>query len=152
LGILILALATLLLDSLFAVSANTQYVWTVAGIAAVLVVPVCWWTRNRFLAIALTGFLLLLLMLQYVSFAPGKLNGYHRFFKRISPGMTRNDVLSQFQTIFPDAATDGWPRITRQRAERITMVLDPSDGRYNSELIVIYFKNDQVTGKLYAPD
>jgi hypothetical protein len=150
LAVVILALGTLVLDYAAGVTAHFRFVLAVGLVAAVVALPVWYWTRSRPVLVVFAGLTMMLLVLPFVSLPLCK--PYVSFYKHVDNGMTQQQAIGQLDRHFPNRASDGWPIITLQTRQRLSIVLDPSDGRYNSEVIVIEFEDGRVVDKRYLPD
>jgi hypothetical protein len=72
---------------------------------------------------------------------------FRRLYYQIKPGMTQEQVEATMIEIFP-----GKRPLARCDADGIQYTLDPDDGRFNSEVIVIKLIDGKVSWTHYSPD
>ena len=105
---------------------------------------------RRGVVLALTAlYLAALLVLRFVELSPVK--PFRAFYENVQPGMSRVDVLSELAQRFPEPGR--YPRPTAGSDEAILwLTLDPTDGRYNSEVVRVEFADGLAVAKVYYPD
>jgi hypothetical protein len=94
---------------------------------------------------------------------------FMRFYHNITIGMQVDQVQSLFNQHFPPdgkfrqptwgfgdgspvTPNDNDPHLADRPNQSLHYTLDPNDGRFNSEWLVVYFKDGQVVGAEYLPD
>lgn len=149
-AILVLLLGTVLVDLATAATVYWEFALTVWLIAAILAIPTWRLTKRLAPLVMFAAITLALLVLPFVPWPPTK--PYRAFHACINKGMTQAQIVTLLDRHFQNRAFDGRPTITRRSADHIIMVLDPNNGRYNAEVIYVYFKNNRVVSKQYSPD
>ncbi|MCX6996176.1 MAG: hypothetical protein NTV49_03610 [Kiritimatiellaeota bacterium] len=95
-------------------------------------------------------FVISILVMHYCDFSPVK--PYRRFYEVVHTGMTESEVLVLLQRTFPAGGHFRVPAITVSTSDHISFLLDPTDGRYNAEIVSLALREGKVTQKQYFPD
>jgi len=94
-------------------------------------------------------FLLLLLTLHILELSPVK--PFKRFYYSLDAGVTQAEVTYNLEKYFPRNGKYQQPSFSPNN-DRVWFALDPDDGRYNSEIIEVIFKNGRIESTRYYPD
>lgn len=158
------------LDYEYAASLFWQYYLFMAVLALILLLPVYLQSRRKQELWLFIGFNLSLFALYFVTLTPVK--PFIQFYLDIKHGMTIQEVQSRFNQRFPkdgrfaqpewqlnyghqgvlensDPKEKGFLAVPDQN---LNFILDPNDGRYNAEVVTVYFKDGKVVGMEYLPD
>ncbi len=149
-AILFLVIAMLFLaglDSAWAMSLRPGF-YPFALLPVLLVALFGW--RERPIQIAVLVYLAILISLPFVSLSPVK--PFTRFFSALQTGMNEADVLATLGKHFPEGGTFRRPVHGRSDDGGLWFQLDPDDGAYNAEFVMIEMTNGSVTSKKYLPD
>lgn len=163
----LLFLLTLVLDGLLSLSMFWQFRLLILFFMGLLILPRLLITRQKAVVALFLGFALLLFLLPLIDTSPVK--PFRRFYQNIDIGMHLSQVQANFEQQFPadgkfrqpvSSFGDGSPFTLYDHNPSLTVTpnkslyytLDPDDGRFNSEILVIYFKDDKVVGSEYLPD
>ena len=80
------------------------------------------------------------------------LKPYQRFYASIRNGMTEEEVLGILHISFPEGGHFRMPTIAVSQPDRVSLILNPADGRYNAELIVLSLRDRKLAHKAFFPD
>lgn len=123
------------------------------GLLAAGVVGSCgWWlSRSRMVAAATMGAVLALIALRFVALSPVK--PFREFFGQLEPGMSESEVLGALARNFPADGRYAVPTVySAPEHERISFILDRTDGRYNAEGVSVSFEDGKLKIAQYSPD
>ncbi|MEN6334725.1 MAG: hypothetical protein ABFE01_10725 [Phycisphaerales bacterium] len=132
---------TALVDELFGVSTSPWFYVAAAGLLLPAVLP-AW--KDRFAQVAAVGYVAVLVVLPFVSLSPVK--PFRQFHGAIRSGMTPEDVRGELARRFPANGRFLRP-VEHASDEGLSFVLDPNDGRYNAELVVVHLAVGRVVSK-----
>jgi hypothetical protein len=104
-------------------------------------------TPVRFAAVA---YIAILLGLPFLSISPVK--PFTRFFSNVHVGMHEDQVIEQLAVQFPEGGRFPRPVQSRYDDGSLCFQLDPNDGAYNAELVVVKMRDGRVVSKEYLPD
>lgn len=165
-----LFLLGLFLEYELAASLFWQFYLLMAVLALILLLPVYLQFRRKQELWLFLGFNISLLALHFLTLTPVKT--FTKFYLDIKNGMTIQEVQSLFDQRFPkggrfrqpewelhyghngvlenrDPEEKGFAAIPDQN---LNYILDPKDGRYDAEIMSVYFKDGKVVGTKYLPD
>lgn len=165
-----LFLLGLFLDYELAASLFWQFYLLMAVLALILLLPVYLQSRHKQELWLFLGFNISLLALHFLTLTPVK--PFTKFYLDIKNSMTIQEVQDLFNQRFPkegrfpqpewelhyghngvlenrDPEEKGFVAIPDQN---LNYILDPSDGRYNAEVVTVYFNDGKVVGAKYLPD
>ena len=162
-----LLLFALILDQVFAVSLLWQFNLAALFLILLITLPRFLLTQRKetlWLLLIFAGFLL---SLRFVDLTPRK--PFLRFYHNITIGMQVDQLQLLFKQHFPPDGKfrqpvwdfgdgspvtpyDNEPQLADKPNQSLHYTLDPDDGRFNSEWLVVYFKDGQVVGTEYLPD
>lgn len=156
-----------LLDSAYAVSLSWVFCFGVASLALFLILPgyLLWQRKKALWLFAIFG--LSLVVLHFIALTPVK--PFTKFHNDVTNGMTGSEVQLLLTQHFPQSGkfrrpvprftpvssflrTNDGPRLSDTPNQTLQYTLDPSDGRYNAECVMIYLKDDRVVGTQYLGD
>ncbi len=144
-GLGLIALLTTLLDCVIPMIASLRGVLGAFAVAISFAAPLLLGSQRKRRTAVLAVYFVWLLFLTRGEWDPRK--PFWRFYCSIERGMTQEQVDGQLRWQF----TGDLP--TRQYvADEWQFCLDPNDGRYNSEIIWIVFRNGRVTEAHYSSD
>ncbi|ALF55601.1 hypothetical protein ACX27_26585 [Nostoc piscinale CENA21] len=152
------------LDYKYAASLFWQYYLFMAVLALILLLPVYLQSRRKQELWLFIGFNLSIFALYFVTLSPVK--PFMQFYSDIKHGMTIPEVQSRFNQRFPkggrfpqplgefiggneDVLEKTDPVVYDQH---LNYILDPNDGRYNAEVVNVYFKDGKVLEVKYSGD
>lgn len=158
------------LDYISAASLLWQFYLFMAVSALILLLPVYLISRRKQELWLFLGFNISLLALQFLVFNPVK--PFTKFYLDIKNGMTIQEVQSLFNQRFPKGGRFRQPewalrdetiadaenhqlngtKFIATPNQNLHYILDLTDGRYNAEMLTVYFKDGQVVGTKYSPD
>ncbi|MBW4508270.1 MAG: hypothetical protein KME64_17400 [Scytonematopsis contorta HA4267-MV1] len=158
------------LDYVFAASLSWQFYLFMAFLALILLLPVYLESRRKRELWLFLGLNISLFALQFLPLTPVK--PFKKFYFDVKNGMTIQEVQSLFKQHFPKGGRFRQPEWalrdeTLANAENhklnemefiatpnqnLHYILDLTDGRYNSEILIVYFKDGKVVGSEYWPD
>ncbi|AKG23318.1 hypothetical protein [Calothrix sp. 336/3] len=158
------------LDYIAAASLFWQFYLFMAVLALLLLLPVYLVSRRKQELWLFLGFNISLLALQFVTINPRK--PFVKFYLDIKNDMTIEDVQSLFNQRFPKGGRFPQPEWTirdettadaenhqlngrtfiAKPNQNLQYILDPNDGRYNAEWVIVYLKDGKVVGTNYSPD
>lgn len=158
------------LDYAFAASLFWRLYLFMAFLALILLLPIYLESRRKRELWLFLGFNISLLALHFLTLAPNKT--FTRFYLDIKNGMTIQEVQSLFNQRFPKGGRFRQPEWTlsdetiddarRHKLngmkfiatpnQNLNYALDRTDGRYDAEIITVYFKDGKVVGTNYSPD
>ena len=163
-GLLLFALT---LDRIFAVSMFWQFNLIAVSLILLITLPRFLLTRHKetlwlFLIVAV-----LLFTLRFIDLTPRK--PFLRFYQDITIGMHADQIQLLLNQHFPPDGKfrqpawgigdgspvtpyDNKPNLTDTPDQSLHYTLDPHDGRFDSEWLVVYLKDGQVVGTEYLPD
>jgi len=133
-------------DSMFPVSwTPTFYLFASVPLLVALLAR-----RERAVQVAMCAYVAVLVALPFLVLSPVK--PFTLFFTNVHEGMVEAEVITELIEQFPDASR--FPRPVHGRSDDgdLWFQLDPNDGAYNVEFIMIQMKNGQVVSKEYLPD
>ena len=139
-------LIALLFDAGFAVSWHPGFY--LFAILPILVALLAW--RERVVQIAMLAYLAILFALPVITLSPVK--PFTRFFSRVEAGMVEAEVMSELTRQFPEGGRFPRPVHSGYDDGSLCFQLDPNDGAYNAELVVIEMQDGRVVSKEYLPD
>ena len=168
--LVVLFLLGFFLDYKYAASLYWKYYLFMAVLALILLLPVYLQSRRKQELWLFIGFNLSLLALYFVTLSPVK--PFTQFYLDITHGMTIQEVQSRLNQRFPKGGR--FPQPESQLLDEhqgvleninpkekgflavpnqcLNYILDLNDGRYNAEVVNVYFKNGEVVGMEYLPD
>jgi hypothetical protein len=142
-------LFSVLLELDLAVSLFWQFYLAMAVLSFILILPgFLSPLRQRVLWLFLI-FNAALLCLHFLVLNPVK--PFTQFQQAITQGMTSGDVQHLLVQYFPENGQFRRPEWSGDQTFR-SYRLDPTDGAYDAEIIVVYFENDRVVSTKYLPD
>lgn len=106
--------------------------------------------RKLLLLIGAIGVLGSLLLVTLIA-SPSPVVRFRTFYDSLTPGMTEEKVLSSLHNYFPQGGRLRTPQLRRWE-KGLHFILDPSDGRYDSEVITLTFDAKYTVAKVYLPD
>ncbi|MEA5569956.1 hypothetical protein [Calothrix sp. UHCC 0171] len=165
-----LFLLGLFLDYKFATSLFWKFYLFMAVLALILLLPVYVQYRRKQELWLFFGFNISLLALHFLALTPVK--PFTKFYLDIKNGMTIQEVQGLFNQRFPKGGRFRQPewtlrnedandaenhRLNRRQFlatpdQNLHYILDLTDGRYNAEMVTVYFKDGKVVGTNYSPD
>jgi hypothetical protein len=151
LPLVVLLVAAFVLDLLAAASTSLLFIGGVGALGAVAAGVVWVASRRAECLLALLPFAALLALLAVADTSPVK--PFARFYAAVEPGMTEEEVLKALDHQFP--ATGRYPRpLVNRRVgpTHLAFILDPQDGRYDSEIVALELEAGRVVRKRYYPD
>jgi hypothetical protein len=135
-----------LADELFAASSSSWLYVIAIGLLLPVVLPA---RREGFVQCVVLGYIVLLVLLPFLSFMPVK--PFRQFYWGIHNGMTRQEVRQELNRRFPPSGR--FPRpVGGAGDESLCFQLDPNNGYYNAEIIVVKMVDGKVASKQYLPD
>jgi hypothetical protein len=157
----------LTLDTVFTVSLFWQFNLVAVFLILLITLPRFLLTQQKETLWSFLIFAVLLFSLRFIDLTPRK--PFMRFYHNITIGMQVDQVQSLFNQHFPldgkfrqpawgfgDGSPvtpyDNDPQLADRPNQSLHYTLDPNDGRFNSEWLVVYFKDGQVVGTEYLPD
>jgi hypothetical protein len=146
----LLAIVFVVLDWSYAVSLSGQLLAMMLILVLALGLPITLITGDWHSLMPLGGCLLFVLALPFIPLSPVK--AFHGFFERVNVGMTKQEVLKQLDLRFPQGGRFTKPRCRQLVDQSMLFVLDPNDGRYDSETVTVVFHDGHVLAKMYLPD
>jgi hypothetical protein len=151
LALVVLFGAAFVLDLLAGASVSVLFLGGVAALGAVAAGVVWAASRRAECLLVLLPFAALLVFLARADTSP--LKPFARFYAAVEPGMTEEEVLKALDDQFP--ATGRYPRPLVNRwvgPSHLAFILDPQDGRYDSEIVDLDLEAGRVVRKRYYPD
>jgi hypothetical protein len=148
-AILFLVLSTMIAvvgDAGFAVSLSPGFYLFAA--LPLLVALLAW--REQVVRVAMVAYLIVLLTLPFVTFSPVK--PFTWFFSDIREGMREPEVMDALSRRFPSDGRFPRPVSDILDDESLWFQLDPNQGAYNAEIVIVKMKNGRVMSKEYFPD
>ncbi|WP_427160748.1 hypothetical protein ACQFX9_03645 [Aliinostoc sp. HNIBRCY26] len=168
--LVVLFLLGFFLDYKYAASLSWKYYLFMTFLALILLLPVYLKSQRKQELWLFIGFNLSLFALYFITLSPVK--PFTQFYLDIKHGMTIQEVQTRFNQRFPkdgrfpqpesqlldeshgvleniDPKAKGFLALPDQL---LNYILDPNDGRYNAELVNVYFKDGKVVGMEYLPD
>lgn len=135
-----------LADEMLAVSCSPLFY--VVGIALLLpaVLPV--W-RKRIAQFGTLAYVAVLVLLPFASFTPTK--PFRQFYRAVQYGMTQDQMREELGRRFSRNGRFPCP-VEHASDEGLSFQLDPNNGRYNAELVVVKVVDGRVVAKEYLPD
>ncbi|AFZ03249.1 hypothetical protein [Calothrix sp. PCC 6303] len=160
----------LLLDYELAASLFWQFYLVMAFLALILLLPVFLLSRRKQELWLFLGFNLSILALQFLVLSPVK--PFTKFYLDINNGMTIEKVQQLFTQHFPKSGEFRQPdwrlhnenrndaenhqlngkRFLATPNQSLQYNLDLTDGRYDAEVMTVYFKDGKVVGTNYSAD
>lgn len=154
------------LDEAFAISLFWQFYLVIAFFALLLVLPGFLSSQRKQALWLFLSFNFGLFGLHFLTLNPVK--PFTQFYLDINNGMTIQEVERLFSQRFPKGGRFRQPIVEFHHESPVTSddndrflatpnqwqnyILDPTDGRYNSEILIVYFKDGKVVGTEYLPD
>ncbi len=135
-----------LADEVFAVSSSPWFYVIAVGLLLPAVLP-AW--RERLARLAALVYLAVLVLLAFVSLAPRK--PFRQFYEAIDSGMTPDQVRAEPGRRFRLDGPFARP-VEDARDESLWFQLDPNQGAYNAEFVVVYMVQGKVAAKEFLPD
>jgi hypothetical protein len=161
-----LFLVGLFLEYDLAVSLLWQFYLVMAGFSLILLLPVYLQYRRKQELWLFLGFNISLLALYFVTLSPVK--PFTKFYLDVKNGMKVEEVQGLFKEHFPQdgkfrqpewSLNDSLENIDSEQKGFVTVsdqhlnyILDPNDGRYNAEILIVYFQDGKVVKTKYLPD
>jgi hypothetical protein len=140
-----------LLDLLTAASLSWLFVGTIAALGVLAAGLAGTWSRRADCLLLLLPFAAALTLLSLADTSP--LKPFGRFYAAIEPGMTEAEVLSLLNDHFPPTGRYPRPLVNRRVGPtQLGFILDPKDGRYDTEIVLLDFDAGRVATKQYYPD
>jgi hypothetical protein len=129
--------------------------FSVCGVLAVaLFGSLGWWLSKKRVVGATTVVAILgLSALRFVELSPVK--PFREFYRQLEPGMSESEVLHVLEREFSADGRYPRPRVNYTREpepELAGFTLDPTDGRYSSEVISLTFDQGKLETAEYLPD
>ncbi len=148
------AILFLVLGVLFAVGLDFGYAlsWTpgfyLFAALPLLVALLAW--RERVVQFAMVAYAVVFIALPFLTLSPVK--PFRQFFSHVQPGMTEAEVTAMLTEQFPTGGR--FPRPVQSRTDDgdLWFQLDPNDGAYNAELVVVKMQDGRAVSKEYLPD
>jgi hypothetical protein len=135
-----------LVDELFGLSSSPWFYVAAVGFLLPAFLP-AWKDRLAQVAAVVCG--VVLIALPFVSLVPVK--PFRQFYETLRCGMTAEDVRGELARRFP--ANGRFPRpVEHASDEGLSFQLDPKDGRYNAELVVVQLAAGKAVSKTYLMD
>ncbi len=161
-----LFLFALVLDGASAVSLSWQFYLAMGFSALLLTLPSFLSSQRKQTLWLFLSFSFGLFTLHFLPVSPVK--PFMRFHRDIGNGMATQEVQYLFSQHFPKDGRFRQPRlslgvgipfdarygadVTDTPTQSFHYILDPTDGRFNSETLTVYFKNGRVVGTEYLSD
>lgn len=95
-------------------------------------------------------FLGALMILRAVELSPVK--PFRVFYHELSSGLSRSEVESRVQRHFAANGRYRAPEMRTLPDGSMLLTLDPSDGRYNAEILHLSFRDGRLSAATYSPD
>lgn len=121
-----------------------------AAVTMLIVICLMWLVPRNLIRIYLLLCLTPPAILPFVDISPRK--PYTRFYRSIQLGMSYNEVNDLLVKHFPENGPYNRPVGGYDGGARMDYILDPNDGWYNAELIVLKMNDGQVCSKQYLHD
>ena len=135
-----------LADEVFAVSSSPWFYVIAVGLLLPAVLP-AW--RERLARIGAVVYIAVLVLLPFVSLTPRK--PFRQFYEAIDSGMTPDQVRAELGRRFP--WNGPFPRpVELAHDESLWFQLDPNDGAYNAEFVIVSMVQKRVSAKTYWAD
>ena len=125
------------------------YLFFIAG-PLLLAVDLWFITKRKWLRICFILVLVPLIVLPFVDVSPRK--PFMRFYDSLQEGMSEAKIDELLAKNFPDSGRFNRPVAYGYGSDHIQFTLDPNDGRYNAELILLYMRNGRLGAKEYSGD
>ncbi|MEN6575556.1 MAG: hypothetical protein ABFD90_04370 [Phycisphaerales bacterium] len=135
-----------LADEMFGVSSSPWFYVVAVGLLLPAVLPA--WCE-RLAQLGALGYIAVLVLLPFVSLTPVK--PFRQFYSAVHNGMTQDDVRGELVRRFPPGGRFVRP-VEAAGDESLCFQLDPNDGGYNAELVVVKMADGKVTSMEYLPD
>lgn len=135
-----------LADLVFALSLSPWFYVVTIGLLLPAVLP-AW--RDRLARLAALVYIAVLVLLPFVSLTPRK--PFLQFYYAIDRGMTQDQVRAELGRQFSRNGLFPCP-VEYASDEELSFLLDPNDGAYNAELVVVKMASGRVVSKEYLPD
>lgn len=121
------------------------------AIAGLAVGGLFWIRGNSRSVVGLVAiYFLALVVLRLVAIGPTK--PFRAFYRSVEPGMSEATVLAELEERFPEPGRFRRPTVYRPEAGGLTLTLDRTDWRYNSEIVRVELSGGRVVSKDYLPD
>lgn len=143
--------AAFLLDWFAAVSINPLFLGVVAALGLLAAVVAGFRSRRAGCLLPLLPFMVVLAFLPRIDLSP--LKPFARFYAAIESGMTEMEVLRALETQFPREGRYRRPFVNRRLGQtHLGFILDPKDGRYDTEIVALELEDGRVVSKRYYAD
>src|SRR4030042_4905189 len=140
----------ILLETTYPVSVMPLlYLFVIAG-PFVLAVDLWFIIKRKWLRICLLLVLVPLIVLPFVDISLRK--PFMRFYDSLQVGMSETQIGKLLAENFPDGGKYKHPVTYGYGSDNIQFILDPNDGRYNAESIILLMRNGKLTAKTYSAD
>ena len=106
--------------------------------------------RERIVQFAMVVYLAVLVVLPFIDLSPVK--PFTRFYSEVKPGMIEAEVLSRLARQFPDGGRFPCPVQRKLDDGSLWFQLDPNNGAYNAELVIVKMSEGSTVSKEYLPD
>lgn len=148
-AILLLVLGALIAVGLDAACAlSTAPGFYLFAIVPILPALLAW--RERVLQFSVVAYVAVLIALPFLTLSPVK--PFRSFYSLVENGMTETEVSAILAEQFPVAGNFPRPVQSRTNDGDLWFRLDPNDGAYNAELVVVKMQNGRAVSKEYLPD
>jgi len=138
------------LDVEFAASLHLRFYLVLVVVALSLAMYLLWIVRLNLIRIFILFSFALLTILPFVNISPRKT--FIGFYYSIQIGMSDTEVNDLLVKHFPENGSYKRPVGGYDGRYEMCYILDPNDGRYNAELLVLKMDNRKVSSKRYLPD
>ena len=146
--LIVLTAFVVMLEQWAAISLRWPFIAAAISLGVLFALPGI--TRCRSYGVLLLAYIVFILILPFVSLSPVK--PYRQFFNSITTESDQEDVLTMMKEYFPETGRFRQPTWKEKEDGSLIFWLDPSDGRYNAEIIAIAFSNGVVSRKQYVMD
>jgi hypothetical protein len=146
----VLAAGLLLADRIHAASLSGKFLALVLGLALTATLSVALLVKNWQCLVPLGVYVIFVLILPFIALSPVK--PFRSFFESVCVGMTQEEVLLQLNAHFPEGGRYAKPEWRPFVHDSLLFVLNPNDGRYDSEIVTVVFHEGGVLAKMYLPD
>jgi len=140
----------LVLDAEFAVSLHLRFYLMLVAVALSIGIYLLWIVHRNLVRICILFSLALLAILPFVNISPRKT--FIGFYRSIQISMSYTEVNDLLVKHFPENGAYKRPVGGYVGVDHMGYILDPNDGRYNAELLVLKFDGGKVCSKQYLHD
>ena len=128
---------------------DAKLYFIICAVTGLISVVVWWKHRSRITVLLIIVFFSVTIIWPLFGQAP--VVKYHRFFWNVKYGMTVDEVMTLFESYYPNYIKEGKPGMLKNESGNLTFILNPS-GPGNAEAIVLTIEKSHVTDKIYSPD